>query len=49
MYESPGSEHSDGANFGLGDGSVRFISEDVDVVLFQDLGSIAGGEVAPLP
>lgn len=38
------SEHPGGANFGLGDGSVRFISESIDVITLQRLGSRQGGE-----
>jgi type II secretory pathway pseudopilin PulG len=38
---SPGSDHAKGANFGLGDGSVRFISETVDKDIFCLLGSMA--------
>jgi prepilin-type N-terminal cleavage/methylation domain-containing protein len=48
MFESPGSEHAGGANFAMGDVSVRFISENVDGELFEQLGTMAGGEVAPL-
>ena len=38
---SPGSEHSGGANFGLGDGSVRFIPDTVDPKTFVLMGSMA--------
>jgi len=45
MFESPGSDHPGGAQFTIGDASVRFISENVDPFLFESLGSMAGGEV----
>jgi len=31
------------------DGSVRFISEDVDPLVFEAMGTIAGGESVPFP
>jgi hypothetical protein len=45
MEMSFGSYHVGGAQFALGDGSVRFISENLDMVVYRALGSIGGGEV----
>lgn len=45
FFQSPGSEHPGGAHFGLTDGSVHFVSEDVDSETFHSIGSRAGGEV----
>lgn len=39
------SRHEGGAQFLLGDGSVRFISENIDHGLYQSLATIQGGEV----
>ena len=39
------SNHTGGAQFVLGDGSVRFISENVDHALYQSLRTIQGGEI----
>jgi prepilin-type processing-associated H-X9-DG protein len=43
------SQHSGGANFALGDGSVRFISYSVDLNLLQNMATMAGGEAAVVP
>lgn len=39
------SNHVGGAQFVLGDGSVRFISENIDHGLYQSLATIQGGEI----
>ena len=39
------SNHEGGAQFVVGDGSVRFISENIDKRLYQSLATIQGGEV----
>lgn len=44
FFGSPGSEHSGGAHFGLADGSVQFISEEIDPAVFALMGSMADGE-----
>jgi prepilin-type N-terminal cleavage/methylation domain-containing protein len=43
------SMHSGGALFAIGDSSVRFIDEGIDYVLYNNLGTIAGGEIVDLP
>lgn len=44
FYESPGSEHPGGAQFCFADGSVTFLSENIDSVLLASLGTRAGEE-----
>ena len=39
------SRHTGGGNFGLCDGSVRFVSESVDVATYRALATISSGEV----
>ncbi|WP_417392239.1 DUF1559 domain-containing protein [Gimesia sp.] len=46
QYEGPGSDHEGGAHFGLADGSVRFISENIDNRTFNRIGT-ADGEKIP--
>lgn len=41
------SRHPMGANFTAGDGSVKLISDTIDVTVFKALGTRAGGEVVP--
>lgn len=45
MGQSFSSLHTGGAHFLLGDGAVRFISENVDRNLYRSLGAYADGEV----
>ncbi len=45
MEMSFGSYHVGGAMFGLADGSVRFISDNIDMAVYRGLGSIKGGEI----
>lgn len=42
-------EHPSGANWTLGDSSVRFISYNVDINLLQNMGTMAGGETGTVP
>ncbi len=44
-----GSQHSGGAKFNFCDGSVRFITEDIDVNLYQDLGDRRDGDAVTVP
>jgi prepilin-type N-terminal cleavage/methylation domain-containing protein len=39
------SEHQGGANFALGDGSLRYLSDSIDVTVYQRLGNRADGEL----
>ena len=43
------SDHPGGANFVMCDGSVHFIPDSIDYVLYNALGSRNGEEVAVLP
>ena len=42
------SRHAGGAQHGMGDGSVQFIANGIDIVTYQNLGSARGGGVASL-
>jgi prepilin-type N-terminal cleavage/methylation domain-containing protein/prepilin-type processing-associated H-X9-DG protein len=44
-----GSNHSGGCNFALGDGSVRFIRQTIDLTLYQVLASMDARENAQVP
>jgi prepilin-type processing-associated H-X9-DG protein len=40
------SQHTNGVNLALCDGSVRFVSNTVNLTTWRALGSVNGGEVA---
>jgi prepilin-type processing-associated H-X9-DG protein len=44
-----GSLHPGGANFALVDGSLRFISDSIDMTAYRALSTRAGGEAASVP
>ncbi len=39
------SEHPGGGNVGFGDGSVRYVPDEIDLIVFAELSSIAEGEI----
>jgi prepilin-type N-terminal cleavage/methylation domain-containing protein/prepilin-type processing-associated H-X9-DG protein len=43
------SRHTGGANFGLADGSVRFVQQNVDITLYRAAATIRGSESNQLP
>ncbi len=47
-YFAPRSFHTGGAQVAMGDGSVRFLGDGIDVATHRDIHSINGGEVATI-
>ena len=43
------SDHASGANFLFADSSVHFLQDTIDLLLYQQMSSIAGGEIAEPP
>jgi prepilin-type N-terminal cleavage/methylation domain-containing protein/prepilin-type processing-associated H-X9-DG protein len=43
------SDHPGGGNFLLGDGSVQFFSDAIDMLTYQQLSTAMGGEIAAVP
>jgi prepilin-type processing-associated H-X9-DG protein len=43
------SRHTGGANFAFGDGSIRFLSDNIDITLYRRLSTIKGGEPVSNP
>ena len=44
-FDDFSSHHVGGTHFVMGDGHVRFVSENIDGILYQSLGTLRGGEV----
>ena len=49
MHVAASSYHTGGVNVVMADGSVRFVSDNVDFFAWQSMGSMAGGEVFTNP
>jgi prepilin-type N-terminal cleavage/methylation domain-containing protein/prepilin-type processing-associated H-X9-DG protein len=45
---SMGSTHTNGANFGMGDGSVRFLTQNIDMTVYMMSSTMKDGEVVSL-
>ena len=43
------SDHPGGGNFLFADGSVHFVREEIDMLVYQQLSTMAGSEIALLP
>ncbi len=43
------SDHAGGGNFLFADGSVHFLPDDIDLLLYQQLSTMAGSEIVSLP
>ena len=48
-FEDFSSYHSGVTGFVMGDGSVRHLADNIDIVLYKALSTRQGGEVANLP
>lgn len=44
-----GSDHPGGTHFAMADASVHFLPDEIDFTVFEDLATIAGGEVSRWP
>ena len=48
-FESAGSDHPGGSHFGMADGSIHFINETIDQIVYSYLGSMADEQIAQVP
>jgi hypothetical protein len=44
QYGTPGSTHTGGCHFLMGDGTVRFVSQNINAQTLVNLGTISGSE-----
>ena len=49
MQVAPGSNHPTGVNVCMGDGSVRFVTENIDLLIWRAMGTRRGAEAMNLP
>ena len=49
IYGAFRSQHPGGGHFALNDGSVHFVSEQIDTIIYRALSTRAGGEVVQVP
>jgi prepilin-type N-terminal cleavage/methylation domain-containing protein/prepilin-type processing-associated H-X9-DG protein len=49
IHQAAASYHTGGANVAMADGSVRFVAESIDFVVWQGVGSRNNGETVTLP
>lgn len=51
QHETPGfrSDHSGGGNFLFADGSVHFLNESINMLTYQQLSTMAGGDIVEIP
>ena len=43
IYTTPGSRHAGGRYFAMADGSVQFVSQNIDITTYRTLGKRADG------
>ena len=49
FYSSVRSYHEGGVNFATADGAVHFVTDDIDTIVYNGLGSRNGNEAVEIP